>query len=110
MLNSFNNFNIWVYTILNTYIKGSYIKGSNLNLVTTSNNLYKLLYILKSKTQLQLIQLVDIFILDNIEVKNRFRITYSLLSIIYNSRVNISFSSSQMNSINSIISLYSSAN
>lgn len=94
----------------NNFFKGFYFNKFDFNLVTTSNNLYKSLFILKKKSQFQFSQLVDIFVSDHPEQFDRFYISYSLLSINLNNRLTVKISSSSLNPIISVISIYASAN
>lgn len=73
-------------------------------------NLYSFLYFLKMHSVCQYKSLVDICVSDFPEKKNRFFLTYTLLSFSYNNRIFVSFNSSEVEGVFSVSSLYNSAN
>lgn len=78
---------LWLFRGL---IKGYTFKNQILEIFINSKNVYKLLYILKNSSNFNYNSLVDIFICDRPGKKKRFVITYHLLSLFKNNRIQIS--------------------
>jgi len=87
------------YTAHNTFV-----------IKTTPKYLVPLFTFLKRHTATSCQQLIDISAIDNVKCKLRFEIVYQLLSIQYNQRLMISVSVAEGRPIDSITSVFSSAN
>jgi len=84
-------------------------KNNGLVLYLDSADLVNFLYFLKYHTNLQYKILVDLTCVDYVESLARFEITYSLLSIKYNSRLRLKVYCSDSISISSIQNCFSNA-
>jgi len=89
------------------------------NVVQSSNEIYinvvaedllKICYFLKKNTFMQFQQLMDIWAVDYLGRQNRYEVLYNFLSIRYNIRVIIKVRLAEDAGINSLCSLYNSAN
>ena len=76
---------------------------------TSASYIIPLLTFLKIHTESNYNQLRDITAIDHSKRKFRFEIVYQLLSITYNQRLIVSVSLSEIDSIESVTSIYSSA-
>lgn len=72
--------------------------------------IYPILFFLKNHTNSQFKILSDICVIDYINKKKRFEIIYNLLSLKYNNRLKIKININELESIESIINIYKSAN
>ena len=109
-----------IYNILNYLIKviPTCIKNTvsfklvdnTITLATNNFNLILLLNFLKNNYFLQFKTLISITAVDYPERKNRFEINYFLLSYKLNTRIIIKITTNDVTPINSITSIYSSAN
>src|SRR6476620_9037352 len=89
------------------------------NVVQSSNEIYinipandiiKVSYFLKKNTFMQFHQLMDIWDVDYLGRKNRYEVLYNFLSVRYNIRLIVKVCLSDDTGINSVVSLYKSAN
>ena len=85
-----------------------YVNGE-LTLNVDSSSLSKVLFFLKYHTNLQYKVLVDMTAVDYPTRPNRFDVVYHLLSIKYNTRIRVKTVINELDSIESITNLYSSA-
>nr|YP_010835019.1 NADH dehydrogenase subunit 9 [Cryptomonas gyropyrenoidosa]WFQ82694.1 NADH dehydrogenase subunit 9 [Cryptomonas gyropyrenoidosa] len=76
---------------------------------TTSQELEKLLSFFKDHENCMFKTLIDIFVIDYPESKDRFLVSYLLLSLKYNIRARIEVSVDELTSIPSVSSIYKSA-
>lgn len=87
-----------------------YIINDELILKISFKKIERLLFFLKNHSHCQYKMLIDICSIDYFEKKYRFEIIYSLISIFYNKRISITTSIDEIIPINSIVSLFKSAN
>jgi len=87
-----------------------FINKNELFIKTKRNYIYLLIQFLKKNSNSQFDMLIDICAVDYPEKKFRFEIIYSLLSIHYNSRINITASLEDTLPINSVTSIFKNAN
>jgi hypothetical protein len=87
-----------------------YISAGEQVIKVIPQTLKQLIIFLKLHTRTYYQQLIDISAIDNYKSKLRFEVVYQLLSITYNQRLIISVSISEGMPVNSITSIYSSAN
>jgi NADH/F420H2 dehydrogenase subunit C len=80
-----------------------------INILISNRYLYNILNILKNNTNILLKQLIDIICVDFPDRFNRFELNYSLLSIKYNTRLNIKTYIDEITSINSLSKLFPNA-
>jgi NADH dehydrogenase (ubiquinone) Fe-S protein 3 len=108
------NFNIkiinYIKLILNKYILMINYNKYDIFILIKPNHLYNILYILNKNTLFQFKQLIDINAIDYPERTNRFELIYHLLSIVYNTRINIRTFTNELYPINSVIDIYKNAN
>lgn len=83
---------------------------NTITLVTNNSNLILLLNFLKNNYFLQFKTLISITAVDYPENKNRFEVNYFLLSYKLNLRIIVKVTTNDVTPINSITSIYSSAN
>jgi NADH/F420H2 dehydrogenase subunit C len=88
----------------------SYIINGDLYIKTPLNNLTKLIFFLKMHSQSQFKVLADICAIDYPWKKYRFQIYYNLLSLTFNSRINVVVDTDENSSIESITQIHSTAN
>lgn len=99
LLNYFSN------SIINTYLV-----NNDIIFVVKSNRIKKILFFLKNHTNCQFKCLVEILAIDYPTRKVRFEVIYCLLSLDFNSRVRIKTNISELNSLESVTNIFSSAN
>ena len=90
-------------------IKSFVYANGELTLNVDSSSLSKVLFFLKYHTNLQYKVLVDMTAVDYPTRPNRFDVVYHLLSIKYNTRIRVKTVINELDSIESITNLYSSA-
>ena len=90
-------------------IKSFVYANGELTLNVDSSSLSKVLFFLKYHTNLQYKVLVDMTAVDYPTRANRFDVVYHLLSIKYNTRIRVKTVINELDSIESITNLYSSA-
>ncbi|KAK8802169.1 hypothetical protein WA158_002657 [Blastocystis sp. Blastoise] len=95
--------------MLPNYIYAVIYGNNELTLVVSTENLTKVLYFLKNHTNCQYKILSDMCGVDYPDRSARFEIVYSLLSIVFNSRIRVKISVSEFDNVNTITSLYSCA-
>lgn len=90
--------------------KGRIVSGYDLEIEVVSKNCYPILMFLKKHTLCQYKQLVDIICFDTPGKNYRFFIIYNLLTIQYNTRIQVITKLKNTNELLSISGLYKSAN
>ena len=95
---------------LTTKIKNSKIKHNNIYLTIDAEGLLDVINFLKSNNNTKFRQLIDITAVDYPENTERFKMVYLLLSHELNKRVILDFYIRENDTINSISSIYPSAN
>ena len=95
---------------LTTKINSSYIKHNELKIIIDSKDLLDVILFIKNNLNTKFKQLIDITAVDYPENDKRFKIIYFFLSHEYNIRANIEFFINDNEIINSITSVYPSAN
>jgi NADH dehydrogenase (ubiquinone) Fe-S protein 3 len=101
---------LFLKRILKTVVKEIRLKNTDLEIKTTPNNLRALLYFLQNHTLCQYKQLIDIACSDVPGKTRRFSVNYLLLSIRYNTRINIVVKTNEVSPLPSVTPLYRSAN
>ena len=94
---------------LPSLIKSFVYANGELTLNVDSSSISKVLFFLKYHTNLQYKVLVDMTAVDYPTRANRFDVVYHLLSVKYNTRIRIKTVVNELDSLESITSLYSSA-
>jgi NADH/F420H2 dehydrogenase subunit C len=116
LLKNYNDINwyfvYYIILMLGKYIKKVQLKRGEYNLyLNDEKDLEKVLLFLKYNINTQLKLLMDICGIDYMEkYKNRFEISYNLLSVKYWTRLHIKIHINEFIPINSIISIFKSAN
>jgi len=116
LLKNYNDINwyfiYYIILMLGKYIKRVQLKKGEYNIyLNTSEDIEKVLYFLKYNINSQFKLLMDICGIDNIQRdKNRFEISYNLLSVKYNIRIHIKTYINEFVPINSVIKIFKSAN
>lgn len=87
-----------------------YLINKELFLLIPSNKIEKFLYFLKNHTHTHYKSLSDVSGTDYPFKKTRFEVSYNLLSVTYNARVNILSVSDELVSVNSITPVYKCSN
>lgn len=115
-----NNKNLSNYNLLNYLIKvipgclqhniEFKLNDNTITLTTNNSNLLLLLNFLKNNYFLQFKSLISITAVDYPEKKDRFEINYFLLSYKLNTRIIIKIATNDITPINSVSSIFSSAN
>tara|TARA_Y100000590_G_scaffold463447_1_gene630220 strand:+ start:1044 stop:1640 length:597 start_codon:yes stop_codon:yes gene_type:complete len=95
---------------LTTKIKNSKIKHNNIYLTIDAEGLLDVINFLKSNNNTKFRQLIDITAVDYPENTERFKMIYLLLSHELNKRIILDFYIRENDTINSISSIYPSAN
>jgi NADH dehydrogenase (ubiquinone) Fe-S protein 3 len=105
ILNEFGFYLLKILPIINyTIFK------NELSIYISSNKIIPILFFLKNHTHSQFKILSDIVAVDYINKKERFMIIYNLLSIRFNSRLQVRISINELQTVDSIIKVYSVAN
>lgn len=104
------NFSKSILKMLPNYIQASIYSNRELTFIINKN--YNLLVInfLKKYTNSQYQTMSDMCAVDYPQKENRFEIIYTLLSIVYNSRIKIKTYLNELDNINSITPLFKGAN
>ena len=95
---------------LTTKIKGSEIKHNQLYINIDSEDIIDVSLFLKSDKHTKFRQLIDITVVDYPEKTQRFKVVYLFLSHEFNQRIILSYSINENEVIQSLTSLYPSAN
>ena len=82
----------------------------DLYITISRNNLFQILWFLRSNTHFRMIQLIDIICSDHISNQNRFHLVYILNSVKFNKRIFIKITTSEEKSIPSITTLFCVSN
>ena len=101
---------LFLKKVLKTVVKEIRLKNTDLEIKTTPNNLRALLYFFQNHTLCQYKQLIDIACSDVPGKTRRFSVNYLLLSIRYNTRINIVIKTNEVSPLPSVTPLYRSAN
>ena len=99
----------FVISKLPTLVKKIKLKGFEVEIYTSNRLLVPLLKVLKNHLFFQYKCLSDLFVVDNPRKVFRFRVVYNLLSIKFNSRLNVSIQANEKTFVNSVVPLYSNA-
>ena len=111
MLKLFFNLLIFFFNKnLYNFFKCFFFKKGFLHVLTNYNFYFNLLFFLKKSTFFQLKMLVDTVVIDFPNKFNRFLITYLLLSLNLNFRLNVSFCFNELFPLLTIKDLYSNSN
>lgn len=103
----------YIIAILGKYIKKIELKRGESNIYLKNyEDLDKVLYFIKYNINSQFKLLMDICGIDNMQKKkkNRFELSYNLLSVKYWLRIHIKININEFIPVNSVIKLYKSAN
>jgi len=84
------------------------VSGFDLEIVVVSKNLYPVILFLHKHSLCQFKTMIDIACYDTPGKKNRFCLSYNLLSIKYNTRINVVSKVTEFSQVLSLISLYKS--
>ena len=106
-----SNFTKYLSTILNSYIYITRNTPGEIVLFTSANLITKILFFLKKHTNTQFEILTDLTAIDYIaNTKQRFQISYNLISIRYQTRIRVQTSVNNYIPIDSITPIYPGAN
>lgn len=96
---------------LNLFFPKSIIYTQNKNIIikVPVSDFVKVVYFLQKHSIFKVEQLIDVTAVDYINKKYRFEVAYQFLSIICNKRITLVISLIEIQSLNSISSIYSSA-
>lgn len=106
------NFANYLTRLLYPYIKRvkiMYAKNNIIFYIRNTNDIIKMLYFLKKHTNTQYSILSDLFGVDLMTKQDRFRVSYNLLSIRYNSRIRINLLCDEATLVPSATLIYKSA-
>ena len=95
---------------LTTKINSSYINHEELRLTIDPEDISDVVLFLKNNPNTKFRQLIDITAVDYPQNEKRFRLVYLLLSLENNKRISIDYSIKENDLINSLTSIYPSAN
>ena len=95
---------------LNTKINSSHINHEELRLTIDPEDISEVVLFLKNNPNTKFRQLIDITAVDYPENEKRFRLVYLLLSLENNKRISIDYYIKENEPINSLTSIYPSAN
>ena len=95
---------------LTSKILSSVIKHDQINICIQDNNLIEVMIFLKTHSSTKFRQLIDITAVDYPEKSQRFKIVYLLLSHEFNQRIILSYNINENEVINSLTSVFPSAN
>lgn len=107
-LKVFSNFQKYLQKIFPNIL--GYIINGELILIVPKDKIKNVFLFLKNNTHTQFKMLSDISGVDYPDKKNRFEVTYNLLSITYNSRISIITYVDELTATESITSIYKCAN
>jgi NADH dehydrogenase (ubiquinone) Fe-S protein 3 len=86
------------------------IYKNELSIKIPFNKIIPIFFFLKNHTNCQFKILSDLCVVDYIIKKERFDVVYNILSVRFNSRIRVKVSITELQSIDSIISIYKAAN
>tara|TARA_B100000131_G_scaffold320660_1_gene369368 strand:+ start:1044 stop:1634 length:591 start_codon:yes stop_codon:yes gene_type:complete len=95
---------------LSTKINSSKIKHNHLYLNIDANDLLDIMLFLKTNSDTMFRQLIDITAIDYPENEKRFKLVYILLSHEFNQRIHLDYDINEKEIVNSITSVFPSAN
>jgi len=95
---------------LSTKINSSKIKHNHLYLNIDANDLLDIMLFLKTNSDTMFRQLIDITAVDYPENEKRFKLVYILLSHEFNQRIHLDYDVNEKEIVNSITSVFPSAN
>lgn len=105
-----NKYKSQITKILPKYIETISVNNYEMVIFIKKNYIYEVMFFLKNSTLSQFKVLIDMFGFDTL-LKNRFRLTYAVLSTKYNIRALIHFKVGNKNTVTKTVStLYNSAN
>lgn len=84
---------VYLKYLLEGWLVSYRVKGTTVDLLVKPANVWNTLYLLKNNINIKASNLLDIVVIDELlqNKKTRYRVIYSLLSIVYNVRINIHF-------------------
>ena len=109
-MKNLENLEKFVNSNLNTKINNSLINHNEIKFMIDSKDLTEVITFLKNNEKTKFKQLIDITAVDYPENDLRFKMIYFFLSHEFNSRVNVEFSIKENEIINSLTSIFPSAN
>tara|TARA_B100000941_G_C28431274_1_gene514356 strand:+ start:156 stop:749 length:594 start_codon:yes stop_codon:yes gene_type:complete len=109
-MKNLENLEKFVNSNLNTKINNSLINHNEIKFMIDSKDLTEVITFLKNNEKTKFKQLIDITAVDYPENDQRFKMIYFFLSHEFNSRVNVEFSIKENEIINSLTSIFPSAN
>ena len=104
------NFGNYLVSCLPHYINTVLLVFNDLTIVVSSRYIYKVLSFLKNDLNSQFEILIDLTAVDFPENDKRFEVVYMLLSWKYNTRIRVKNHVNEMTSLDSVSSIYLSAN
>ena len=104
------NFGNYIVSCLPHYINTVLLVFNDLTIVVSSRYIYKVLSFLKNDLNSQFEILIDLTAVDFPENDKRFEVVYMLLSWKYNTRIRVKTHVNEMTSLDSVSSIYLSAN
>lgn len=104
------NFGNYLVSCLPHYINTVLLVFNDLTIVVSSRYIYKVLSFLKNDLNSQFEILIDLTAVDFPENDKRFEVVYMLLSWKYNTRIRVKTHVNEMTSLDSVSSIYLSAN
>ena len=104
------NFGNYIVSCLPHYVNTVILVFNDLTIVVPSRYIYKVLSFLKNDLNSQFEILTDMTAVDYSENDKRFEVVYMLLRLKYNTRIRVKTHVNEMTSLDSVSSLYSSAN
>ena len=104
------NFGNYLVSCLPHYINTVLLDFNDLTIVVSSRYIYKVLSFLKNDLNSQFEILIDLTAVDFPENDKRFEVVYMLLSWKYNTRIRVKTHVNEMTSLDSVSSIYLSAN
>ena len=104
------NFGNYIVSCLPHYVNTVILVFNDLTIVVPSRYIYKVLSFLKNDLNSQFEILTDMTAVDYSENDKRFEVVYMLLSLKYNTRIRVKTNVNEMTSLDSVSSLYYSAN
>ena len=104
------NFGNYIVSCLPHYINTVLLVFNDLTIVVPARYIFKVLSFLKNDLNSHFEVLIDVTAVDFPENDKRFEVVYMLLSCKYNTRIRVKTHVNEMTSLDSVFSLYASAN
>ena len=109
-MKNLENIEKFVNSNLTTKINNSFINHNEIKFMIDPKDLIEVIMFLKNNEKTKFKQLIDITAVDYPENDQRFKMIYFFLSHEFNSRVNVEFTIKENEIINSLTSIFPSAN